>query len=150
MEVSSADMKHSPGSLACMTMDEVRCLATRLRISHWENGQRLKKDKLIQKILGTHSRERYASQALPSLFAAQRQRQVQEPLECAMKLEEVSQAEQLESHRSSTVDLRRVIQRHHKFARRRSREKRTLYKLKLRDRVKTLYQREGRVKAKFK
>ncbi len=53
MEVSSLDMKHSPGSLAGMTMDEVRCLATRLRISHWENGQRLKKDKLLHKILGS-------------------------------------------------------------------------------------------------
>ena len=144
MDVTTTKLQHSSASLAGMTMNELRCLATRLRISHWENGIRLKKGKLIERISESFRREKTSTQLLPALFAAQRTREVahaDDPT-CNQSITACQQ--------SSTESLRKVIRRHYKFVRRRRQEKKMLYKRKLRNRCKALYEREGREKARVK
>ena len=123
MDVTTTELKHSPGSLAGMTLDE---------------GIPLKKVTLIERISESSRRERSGTQLLPSLLAAQKTGKVREADDSAGNQSlTVRQQECLERQQSSTASLRKVIRRHYKFVRRRRQEKRMLYKLKLRDKGKT-------------
>ena len=127
MDVTTTQLQYSPASLAGVTTNELRCLATRLRVNVWGNGIRLKKGKLIERISESSRRERTATQLLPSLFAAQKTRKVGEADDSAGNQSlTVRQQECVERQQSSTASLRKVVRRHYKFARRRRREKKNV------------------------
>jgi hypothetical protein len=93
MDITTTELKHSPGSLAGMTTKELRCLATRKRVNVRGNGIFLKRGKLIERI-SDDSADNSARQQ-----------------EC------------VERQQSSTASLRKVVRRPYKFGRRKRHEK---------------------------